>query len=62
MSFQIKYIKEYGDIYKEKYLKQFGIMPKSWFTYLRWLATDSFLGNFDYEDIECAKEVLGVRE
>lgn len=62
MSFQTKYIRQYGDIYKEKYLKQFGVIPQSWFTYLRWLAEDSLLGNFDYEDIECAKDVLGCEE
>jgi hypothetical protein len=51
-------IMKHIDQYKEMYFKQFNEYPTSWFSYLKWLGSWTFSGNFTAEEIEIAKKVI----
>ena len=47
-------------LYKQKFIKQFGVKPHSWYTYLQWLAVNTHAGNFTPSEITYAKQIMGV--
>lgn len=44
--------------YKKLYNEQFGENPTSWFSFLRWVSSFTFAGNFNSEDIKLAERLL----
>lgn len=57
MNVNIAMIDKYVDKYKTLYLEQFGTVPTSWFSFLRWIASFTSAGSFtqyecNYADIK----------
>lgn len=55
MTSNSKLIIKYAEQYKEMYYNQFNEYPTCWFSYLRWLASCTFSGNYTQEEIEIAQ-------
>ncbi len=51
-------IRKYANDYKEKYFKEFGEYPESWFSYLYWLAKFTSAGSFTNEECMLAESLL----
>ena len=53
-------ISKYWEQYKAMYQAKFNETPKSWFGYQKWLAENNMAHNFEPDDTEFTKLVMGV--
>jgi hypothetical protein len=53
-----KMIRKYIVEYKEGYFKKHNEQPKSWFSFLKWLASFTMAGSFNNAEIKLVKSLL----